>query len=663
MTTTKKPSAGKSTVSAKTKPTYYITTPIYYPSGDWHLGHCYTTVCCDALARYKRLMGYDVYYLTGTDEHGKKIEDTAKANSITPKEFVDNKVASVKELWKLLDISYDGFIRTTDKRHKDAVQNIFDRLYKQGDIYKGNYTGKYCTPCESFWTDSQLKDGNCPDCGRAVADAQEEAYFFRLSKYRDKLIELLTTTEFLAPKSRVNEMVGNFLSEGLTDLCVSRTTFDWGVSVKHDPKHTVYVWIDALSNYITALGYDGSKKSKDTLFEKYWPCDIHMVGKEIVRFHSIIWPALLMELDLPIPKKVFGHGWLLFGGDKMSKSKGNVVDPFVLSARYGIDTLRYFLLREVPFGSDGIYTNELLLTRYNSDLCNDLGNLVKRTVAMSEQYFDGVVVPAEGVTEADGELIAMIDGLSAVLDNALNELKINKALESIFAIVGRANKYIDETCPWILSKDALLKGRLSRVLYTLLEAVRCAATALKPFLVSTPGLIFDSLGRGTDLEFCRAIGYGKVRQYKVKGMPPLFVRLDVKKELLELDKIAQQEIKPASTNKAETRAEQSIISIDDFGKVKLLVGTVVGCDKIEKADKLLRLTVDMGDHTRTIVSGIASYYAPKDMIGKTVTVVSNLAPAKLRGIVSEGMILCADSPEGVVLVAPEKSVPPGSAVR
>ena len=652
--------ATKKTTTTKKPKTYYITSPIYFPSGRWHLGHCYTTVCCDALARYKRLMGFDVFYLTGTDEHGKKIEETAKSAGLSPKEYVDERVASIKELWKLLDIKYDGYIRTTDEYHKKAVQKIFETLYKKGDIYKSKYSGKYCTPCESFWTVPQLKDGNCPDCGRGVADSEEESYFFKLSKYRDKLIKLLTTTDYLEPASRVNEMVNNFLKDGLQDLCVSRTSIKWGVPVSFDKGHVVYVWIDALSNYITALGYDGNTGTP--LFDKFWPADLHMVGKEIVRFHSIIWPAILMALGLKLPKKVFGHGWLLFGGDKMSKSKGNIVDPFVLSERYGIDTLRYYLLREVPFGSDGLYTNEALLTRYNSELCNDLGNLVKRSVAMAEQYFGGQVTPKADVTEAETEIVTMIDRLSKVIEDNLKNLKINKALEDIFAVVSRANKYIDETAPWVLAKDEPNKPRLSRVMYTLLEAVRVVATALKPFLAETPYKIFAGLGEGTDLDFGKALKYGKIKNYKVKGQSPLFVRLDVKKELEELDKIAEKEAKPATQEKTE-KENNGVITIDDFAKVKLLVGTVTACEKVEKADKLLKLTVDMGDHSRTVVSGIALNYTPEQMIGKRVIVVSNLAPAKLRGIESQGMILCADSADGVVVVSPESGVPNGSVVR
>ncbi|MCL2370911.1 MAG: methionine--tRNA ligase subunit beta, partial [Firmicutes bacterium] len=452
----------------------------------------------------------------------------------------------------------------------------------------------------------------------------------------------------------------NFLKDGLQDLCVSRTSIKWGVPVSFDKGHVVYVWIDALSNYITALGYDGNTGTP--LFDKFWPADLHMVGKEIVRFHSIIWPAILMALGLKLPKKVFGHGWLLFGGDKMSKSKGNIVDPFVLSERYGIDTLRYYLLREVPFGSDGLYTNEALLTRYNSELCNDLGNLVKRSVAMAEQYFGGQVTPKADVTEAETEIVTMIDRLSKVIEDNLKNLKINKALEDIFAVVSRANKYIDETAPWVLAKDEPNKPRLSRVMYTLLEAVRVVATALKPFLAETPYKIFAGLGEGTDLDFGKALKYGKIKNYKVKGQSPLFVRLDVKKELEELDKIAEKEAKPATQEKTE-KENNGVITIDDFAKVKLLVGTVTACEKVEKADKLLKLTVDMGDHSRTVVSGIALNYTPEQMIGKRVIVVSNLAPAKLRGIESQGMILCADSADGVVVVSPESGVPNGSVVR
>lgn len=668
---------------------YYITTPIYYPSGKWHLGHSYTTVCCDALARYKRMRGFDVFYLTGTDEHGQKIEKRAAEAGVTPKAFVDALVDNIKELWSLLDISYDKFIRTTDGYHVKAVQKIFKQLYDQGDIYKSRYKGKYCTPCESFWTESQLVDGKCPDCGREVSDAEEESYFFRLSKYQDRIKKLLTETDFLEPRSRVNEMVNNFIKDGLNDVAVSRTAFKWGIPVEFDPGHIVYVWIDALSNYITALGYGSDDTS---LFDKYWPADLHMVGKEIVRFHTIIWPAILMALNLPLPKKVYGHGWLLLGGDKMSKSKGNVVDPFILEKRYGVDAIRYYILREIPFGSDGVYTNEAFIGRFNQDLCNDLGNLTRRTLAMNKQYFDGKVDDSGEKGEFDDDFIAEINALDKKLDEDIDKLNLSRALEDIFAVIDKANKYIDNTRPWVLSKSEESKNRLKAVLYNLTEAIRVCSTALMPFITRTPKLIFEGLGLKAPEVFGNDLKWGAVKKYETHETGILFPRLDEKKELMELDKIAaaaeKEEKKAESVVKDDASAKdktavpakekapetvktdedslEEYVTADEFFRTKLVVGEVIACEKVEKADRLLKSTVKIGEEVRTIVSGIAKFYTPEEMVGKRVVVVKNLAPRKIRGIESRGMLLCAVSGEGeneqLCLVRPEKLMDGGSEV-
>ena len=638
------------------KQKYYITTPIYYPSGNWHLGHCYTTVICDAIARFRRMDGYDVFFLTGTDEHGVKIEKRAAENNTTPQAFVDKLVGDIKRLWEKLNISYDKFIRTTDDYHVKAVQKIFKRLYDQGDIYKAEYEGMYCTPCESFWTESQLVDGKCPDCGRPVEKAKEESYFFRLSKYQDRLIELYKNNpSFISPKSRMNEMINNFIKPGLQDLCVSRTSFKWGIPVTFDDKHVIYVWIDALTNYITALGYGGDD---DSLFKKYWPADLHMVGKEIVRFHTIIWPALLMALGLELPKEVYGHGWLLIGGDKMSKSKGNVVDPFILSDRYGVDAVRYFLLREVPFGSDGVYTNEALITRTNADLANDLGNLVSRTTAMITQYFGGKVPAPTKAEEIDGELISMsVAALGKVRENVEN-LLIPESLSEIFRLIQRANKYIDETMPWALAKDPNQRERLATVLYNLAEVIRVSAVLISPFMPDTAQKIYDHLCLGklpSDFESVKTFGGLPVGGDVVKG-EALFPRRDVKKELAELEKLAE------SADKKEEKKDGEYITIDDFSKVKLAAAKVLACEKVEGSDKLLKMTLDAGGETRVVVSGIARHYSPEYMVGKTVVIVKNLKPAKLKGITSEGMILCASDGKDVVFVSPEKEVAPGSEV-
>lgn len=654
------------------KKKFYITTPIYYPSGKWHIGTCYTTIICDALARFKRMQGYDVFYLTGTDEHGQKIQKVAAAANVPVKEYIDGVVGELKKLWGLLDISYDKFIRTTDSDHERAVQKIFTKLYEQGDIYKSEYEGWYCTPCEAFWTKSQLKDGKCPDCGREVELTREESYFFRLSKYQKRIEKLLEEDkEFLQPVTRQNEMLNNFIRPGLQDLCVSRTSFDWGVKVPFDPKHVVYVWIDALVNYITALGYGSDD---ETLFKKYWPADVQMMGKEIVRFHSIIWPAILMALDLPLPKKVYGHGWLMFDNDKMSKSKGNIVDPFVLCERYGVDALRYYMLKEVPFGQDGNFTNEIFLKLRNSDLANDLGNLVSRVTAMVSQYFDGVIPkPNKAEEEVDVSLKRAAEAMYPEVVESMDKMYAPEALESIFKVIRRANKYIDETTPWILAKTVDGKERLKNVLYNLCETIRMTATLLQPFLTQTPAKIFKKLGveQGELTGFASLKKFGaKIYGNKVDKGEQLFQRIDIDKELKVMDEIldGQKRLAQKQNNKQE-KAENTVdiaqIGIEEFEKISLKVGKVAECKKVEKADKLLCSKIDLGEgEPRTIVSGIAKYYTPEEMIGKQVVVVTNLKPVKLRGIESQGMVLCASDCEGnLCLISPEKPIAAGSEVR
>lgn len=644
------------------KKPYYITTPIYYPSGNPHIGHCYTTVACDSIARYRRMQGYDVMFLTGTDEHGLKIEQKAAEAGITPKEYVDNIVKIFKNLWSYMNISYDRYIRTTDNYHIETVQKIFKELYDRGYIYKGEYSGKYCTPCESFWTDSQLVDGKCPECGREVVESKEEAYFFKMSPFADRIEKLLTETDYLQPKTRAVELVNNFIKPGLEDLCVSRTSFKWGIPVTFDTNHVVYVWIDALSNYISALGYENNAHDE---FDKFWPADVHMVAKDIMRFHAIIWPAMLMALELPLPKHLAVHGWITFNGQKMSKSLGNVVDPFVLGERYGADAIRYHILREMALGADSSFSNEIMINRINSDLANGFGNLVSRTVAMVIKYFDGTL-PAEKTSgEFDSELIAECEGLRAKVNEYMDKTQLQNALAEIFKVVSRANKYIDETAPWVLAKDEANKPRLAAVLYNLLETIRITSALLSPFMPTTMPEVWKQIGAAeNDVTYENAGKFGILpADVTVSKGGVLFPRIDTEKEIDELNKLIEAQM--AETQKAQEKIELAPeIAIDEFFKTELRAAKVLECEKVKKSKKLLKLQLDDGMGGRQVVSGIAEHYKPEDLIGKTVILVANLKPAKLCGEESMGMICAADMPDGgIKVVFLDDDVPAGTKIR
>ena len=637
------------------KKTFYITTPIYYPSDKLHIGHTYSTVAADAMARYKRAQGFDTFFLTGTDEHGQKIEDKAKEAGVTPKAYVDNIVAGIKELWKLMNISNDKFIRTTDDYHEKAVQKIFKKMYDKGDIYKGYYEGLYCKPCESFWTETQAVGSVCPDCGRPVHPAREEAYFFKLSNYADRLVDYYESHPgFIEPQSRQNEMINNFIKPGLQDLCVSRSSFKWGIPVPIDPDHVIYVWLDALTNYITALGF-GSED--DSLYRKFWPADVHLIGKDIIRFHTIYWPAFLMSIEEPLPEKVYGHGWVLLEGGKMSKSKGNVVDPVILAERYGVDALRYYLLREIAFGSDGVFSNENLINRINSDLANDLGNLVSRTVAMVEKYFGGTIPADRAAGDFDDALKAAAAQAQAQAEANLDQLNFSVALTEIWKFVSRTNKYIDETAPWLLAKEPAQAPRLADVMYNLCESIRIISVLIAPFMPETAVKIRAQLGLPADAVWAESRDFGREATYTVQKGEIIFPRIDLEKEL---EALAQAQKQPENPLKAEIEGIAKI-PFEDFAKVDLRVMKVLDCVPVKKADKLLQLTLDDGTGTpRTVVSGIAKWYQPADLTGHSVIVVTNLEPRVLRGIESRGMVLSAEISKDEIKVLFADGIPAGS---